>query len=312
MKDWLKRLLIGAAVGAGSAVPGVSGGTIAVLFKVYEKMMWAISHIIKEFKKAFLYLLPMVIGIVLGMVPMIVLMDKALEGFTFGVICLFAGYIVGSLPLLKEEVKESKPQALEWVILIISLLFAVGLGVASCFVSGNVGAYFINTPIWFFFVVIPVGVVASTALAVPGISGGMILIILGFYRPLIDSTVEIAKECLSGNWTHFLNQFLLLGCFGIGVIVGFFLTSKIMNYFLNKFRARTFYAIIGFVIGGAVALFINYEIYSYYIKWANGLQGYLPMWLELLLGSLLFIGAMIGSYFLSKKNIQMKNEVESA
>ena len=308
MKEWFKRLLAGIGVGAGSAVPGVSGGTIAVLFGIYEKFLWAISHIIKEFKRAFLYLLPILIGVVLGMVPMIIVMDHALEGFTFGIICIFAGYIVGSLPLLKDEVKDSSPKALEWIIFISCLLLAVGLGIASCFVSGSVREYFDNTPLWFYFVLIPVGILASTALAVPGISGGMILIILGFYRPLIDSTTDVAKECLSGDWSHFLNQFLILAIFGVGVIIGFFLTSKMMHFFLEKYHTRTFFAIIGFVIGGLIALYFNYEIYAYYLKWAAGEQGYLIKEIEIPLGIGLFIIFMILSYLLTRKSRKMKNE----
>ena len=311
MKDWLKRFLAGIAIGAGSAVPGVSGGTIAVLFKVYEKLMWAISHLIKEFKRAFIYLLPMVLGIVIGIVPMMILMNYALEGFTFGIICLFAGYIIGSIPLLKEEVKEEKAKKIDIIFMILAGLFALTLGILSCFVSGNVSSFFNNTPIWFYFVLIPVGALASIALAVPGISGGMILIILGFYRPLIDSTIETAKECLTGNWSNFLTQFFILLSFGAGVIIGFFLTSRFMHFLLSKYRKTTFYAIIGFVIGGLLALFMNYEIYSYYLVWANGGHGFLIKEIEIPLGVLLLIIACILSYLLSKKQIKSNNEKES-
>ena len=308
MKEWFKRLLAGMAIGAGSAVPGVSGGTIAVIFRVYEKFLWAISNIVKEFKKAFMYLLPMVIGIVLGMLPMIVIMDKALEGFTFGVICIFAGYIIGSLPLLRDEVKEVKPRVIDWVVFSLALLVAVGLGVASCFVSGNVADLFINTPIWFYFVILPVGIVASIALAVPGISGGMILIILGFYRPLIDTTVDTAKNCLAGDWSNFGHQLLILTILFVGVVIGFFITSKLMNYLLGKYRLTTFYSIIGFVVGGVVALFINFEIYEYYKRWASGGQGYLPLYVEIPIGIVLLFVVMILSYLLVKKQRQIKQE----
>ena len=310
MKNFFKRLLAGVAIGAGSAVPGVSGGTIAVLFKVYEKLVWAISNIFKEFKKAFLYLLPIVIGLVIGIIPMVILMNKALEGFTFGIICIFAGYIIGSFPLLKDEIKEEKPVLTDKIFFVVALLFAISLGILSCFAAGDVSNYFNDKPIWFYFVLIPVGLISSTALVVPGISGGMILIILGFYRPLIDSTVEVAKECLSGDWSNLLSQFLILLSFGIGVILGFFLTSKLMHFLLGNYRITTFYAIIGFVLGGVIALFFNFEIYSYYLLWASGGQGFFVKELEIPIGIALLLAVTFLSYSLSKYQLkQNKKEI---
>ena len=97
MKKWLKTLLSGMAIGFGSAVPGVSGGTIAVIFKVYDKIIWAVSNIFKHFKEAFRVLLPTLLGVVIALIPTIYLMDKALNGFVFGVICIFGSYQVVKL-----------------------------------------------------------------------------------------------------------------------------------------------------------------------------------------------------------------------
>ena len=92
MKTLLKRLLAGIGIGIGSAIPGVSGGTIAVIFGVYEKIVWAVSNLFKFFKEAFRVLLPTLLGLVLALIPTVYLMDKALYGFVFGVICIFAGF----------------------------------------------------------------------------------------------------------------------------------------------------------------------------------------------------------------------------
>ena len=298
MKNFLKRLLAGVAIGVGSAIPGVSGGTIAVIFKVYEKLIWAISNLFKAFKKAIVIIIPVVLGLVIGLIPTMILMDKALEGFVFGVVCLFAGFIVGSLPKITTEVKGVEAKPLHIVILVLSLLITVGLGVASIVSKTDVSAYIENPEIWFYFVLIPVGFAASIALVVPGISGGMVLILCGFYAPLINSTVDTAHACLSGDWSHFGVQIAILLCFGVGVIIGFFLVSKVMNVLLSKFHDYTFFGILGFVIGSTIALFLNYEIWEYYVNWSNGGQGFMQKEIEIPLGIALFVIAMIGSYLL--------------
>lgn len=299
MKNWFKTLLSGMAIGFGSAVPGVSGGTIAIIFGVYNKIIWAVSNIFKHFKKAFRVLLPTLLGVVLALIPTIYLMDKALNGFVFGVICIFAGFIIGSIPGIKDEVKEVKPNHKHFIILIISAMVAIGLGVASVLAKADVSYYFYNTPVWFYFLLIPVGFIASVALVVPGLSGGMLLLLMGFYSPLISYTTDTIKACFqAGSWSHFGSLIGILGCFLIGVLVGFYFISKLMHYLLSKYHDFTFYSIIGFVLGSVPALYFNFKIYAYYESWASGVYIYMPMYVEIPIGAVLLIAATIGSYLL--------------
>lgn len=306
MKNWLKTLLSGMAIGFGSAVPGVSGGTIAVIFGVYNKIIWAVSNILKHFKEAFRVLLPTLLGVVLALIPTIYLMDKALDSFVFGVVCIFAGFIIGSIPGIKDEVKDVKPNKVHIFILIISALVAISLGVASVLAKADVSIYFYGqTPIWFYFVMIPVGVVASIALVVPGLSGGMLLLLMGFYAPLINYTTDTIKECIQGhNWSNFGNLAGILGCFLIGALIGFYFVSKLMNYLLSKYHDYTFYSILGFVLGSVPALFFNFKIYEYYGKWQAKMVT--PLYIEIPIGIVLLIGVTIASYML----VRYKRKVE--
>ena len=311
IKQWFKTFFSGMAIGFGSAVPGVSGGTIAVIFGVYEKIVWAVSNIFKAFKEAFRALLPTLLGVVLALIPTIYLMDKALYGFVFGVICIFAGFIIGSIPGIKDEVKDVKPCYKHIIALIVALLIAVGLGVGSVLAKADVSSYFYgDTPWWFYLVLIPVGFIASVALVVPGLSGSMILLLMGFYHPLVSFTTDTIKAAIKeGNWSNFGSLIGLLGCFAIGVIIGFFIISKIMHYLLNKHHDMTFFAIIGFVIGSVVALFFNNEIYQYYQVWASNTYVWMPLYIEIPIGVVLLIGATVGSYMLVrfKRKKQLEN-----
>ena len=312
IKEWLKNLLAGMAIGAGSSIPGVSGGTIAVILGVYEKLIWAVSNIFKAFKKAVIYLLPMILGMVLAIIPMVYLMDKALNYFLFGIVCLFAGFIIGSIPGITDEVKNVPIKKSYVITAIITLVIAIALGVGSVLVKADVSSNLINPQWWMYIVLIPVGFIASIALVVPGLSGGMLLLLLGFYKPLIETTVSTAKNCLAGDWSNFGQQLAILFCFAIGVIIGFFLISKLMHFLLNKYREITFYGIIGFVIGSTIALFYNYEIYEYYLKWGVGATT--PMAIEIPIGIVLLILSCIGSYLLVryKRKIDAKKEESTA
>ena len=308
MKNWLKTFLAGMAIGFGSAVPGVSGGTIAVIFGVFNKIIWAVSNLFKHFKEAFRVLLPTLLGVIVAFIPTFYLMDKALNGFVFGVICIFAGFIIGSIPGIKDEVKDVKPVKKHYIILIISALLAIGLGVGSVLAKADVSVYFVSTPIWFYFVLIPVGFVASVALVVPGLSGGMILLLMGFYAPIIKYVKGTIEMCLKyGDWSDFGHLLAIVACLFVGILLGFYFISKLMHYLLSKYHDMTFYSIIGFILGSIPALFFNFEIYSYYQNWASGAQGYTPIYIEIPIGIVLLIGVTILSYML----VRYKRKVEA-
>ncbi|MGM9873546.1 MAG: DUF368 domain-containing protein [Bacilli bacterium] len=310
IKNFFKSLLAGMGIGVASAIPGVSGGTIAVSLKVYDKIISAVSGIFKHFKESIKVLLPILLGVVLALIPCIYLFDKAFEGFVFGIVTLFAGLIVGSFPGILKEVKNEKVTSKNIITLIITLLIALAIGVLSVNLGDtiNISSHFASPEWWFYLLLIPVGMIASFALVVPGISGSMILLILGFYTPLLEYINIWAKEILSGNFTNFLVCLLVLLCFAIGVILGVLLVSKVMALLLKKFRTITFYGIIGFIIGSTITLFYNNEIVNYYSIWANNNYVWIPMYLEIILGIILFILGALGVYFLEKHNEKIKEQ----
>ena len=316
IKKWFMDMLAGIAMGISSCVPGVSAATMIVIFKVYDKVVWAVSHILKEFKRAFIILLPIGIGLLIGAIPTIILVHKTLNGFLFGLVCIFAGFIIGSIPQITDEIKDSKPKKIDYVIIAITFVIALGLGVLSIITKLDATQMIIDHPVYAYFIIILIGLVASAGLIVPGISGGLILILVGFYSPLINVTVDIFKNAFNGDWSAFGPHIGLLLCFLIGVVIGFFSLSKVMNRLLNKFRVNTFYGILGFILGSVPALFLNYQIWEYYQIWVNGGQGYLSRNIEIIIGAILLLVAISLSYLLTriakkgKPKIENKEQIE--
>ena len=105
-----------------------------------------------------------------------------------------------------------------------------------------------------YFIVLGVGIIGASGLIVPGFSGSMLLLVIGFYKPILNL---VSTENLGINIS-------LLATFAVGVVIGFILFSKIMNYFISKHKRSTMYVVMGFVCGSLVSIFINSEMFSYF------------------------------------------------
>lgn len=316
VKAWFKKFFAGMAIGTGAAIPGVSGAAIAVIFRVYEDIIGAVNSFRKKFGWAMSILIPILLGILLAVAICVVLFHIAFCHFMFVLMCLFAGFLIGSFPGITDEVKGEKLNRKAIILMIVGAVFVIGLGIASVFSGMNVGSLFETLPWWLYLVLIPVGAVAAVALTVPGLSGSLILLIIGFYRPLIDFAETSAKAILKGDASKILPLLGVVGCFAIGCLIGVVLVSKIMNILLRKWRKETFYTIIGFIAGSVFVLFFNHEIFQYYQVWSGsiipGIDQSMPMWLEMIVGFLVLGACAFGSYQLvrvqRKKDQQEKAE----
>ena len=304
IKEWFRRLIAGLAIGTGAAIPGVSGAAIAVIFRVYEDIIGAVNNFRKRFGWAITVLIPILIGVIVAVGICIVLFHLAFKHLMFVLMSLFAGFLIGSFPGIADEVKGEKINKKAILLIIIGFIFVIALGVLSVVMGlqgSPVGALFQDPiPWWLYLVLIPVGAVAAVALTVPGLSGSLILLISGFYRPLVDSAETWAKELVHGDFSHTLPLFGVIGCFGIGCLIGVVLVSKIMNVLLRKWRKETFFTIIGFISGSVFVLFFNLEIFNYYRVWAGqdieNISQIMPMWLEMIIGFIVLAGCAFASY----------------
>ena len=322
IKEWFRRLIAGLAIGTGAAIPGVSGAAIAVIFHVYEDIINAVNNFRKRFGWAITVLIPIMIGVLLAVCICIVLFHLAFKHLMFVLMCLFAGFLIGSFPGITDEVKGEKITKKAIILIAIGFVFVICLGVLSVVMGlqGSPVATLFQDPIpwWLYLVLIPVGAIAAVALTVPGLSGSLILLIIGFYRPLIDSAETWAKELLTGNFSHTLPLVGVIGCFAIGCLIGVVVVSKIMNVLLRKWRKETFFAIIGFISGSVFVLFFNLEIFNYYRVWAGqeieNVAQIMPMWLEMIIGFIILALCAFASYQLvraQRKKLALEQKQEN-
>ncbi len=245
---FLVSMLKGAAIGVAMIIPGVSGGTIAVLFNIYENLINAISNLKKDFKNSFLYLLPIVLGMVLAFAAMYFPLKLALKHLPVQTISLFSGLMLGSIPMLFKQSLDNGFKKVDFIAGLITFVLVIGI----CFIPnmGNVDLS-INMPKYGYVLLFLIGILGSCALVIPGISGSMLLLIFGYYEPILDTISE-----LTNNFTHSL---AVLASVGLGIVFGFVVVAKLMNYLLTKYKRITYWAIVGFVIGSIPAIFLSYD-----------------------------------------------------
>lgn len=245
--EFLKKSAYGAVIGVAMIIPGVSGGTIAVLLNIYNDLIDAISNLRREFKKSFLYLLPIVLGaaaaVVLAYFPLKYFLDIA----PFPTVLLFAGLMIGSCPKIVKDGIALGFKKTNILSLIIPFLAVVGICLIPHMGAVNLGA---DMAWWLYIVLVIMGMLASCALVIPGVSGSMLLLIFGFYTPILDTV-----SCLT---TSFLHSATVLLLFAAGLIVGFFSIAKLMKYLMKKFPRGTNWAIIGFVAGSIPAILVSF------------------------------------------------------
>jgi len=246
-RSFLYDLVCGVAIGVAFIIPGFSGGSIAAILGIYERLVSAIADIFKSFKKSFMTLLPIGIGMVIGVVALLFPLGWALEYYPLPTVSLFVGLALGGLPSITDKL-EKKPSFANITAFILPFLVAVAMSFLP--ISSDVNL--LGADPFGFVLLFLVGIIGSAALVVPGISGSMILLILGYYNPIVSL---ITNHLLIGK--DVLKSVLVLGTVALGIVLGFFLISIMMKWLLQKHPGATYAAILGFVIGSIPTIYIS-------------------------------------------------------
>ena len=134
-KTWSKSALLGFFVGLAVIVPGISGSTVAIIFKLYDQFLYAIGNLFKKFKQCFVFLLPIVLGMLVGLLLGFISVKKLLEIIPFAVVCLFAGLMCGAFPAVKDEIKGAERNTKRIALFAVGLFIPIALGCASAWLA---------------------------------------------------------------------------------------------------------------------------------------------------------------------------------
>ena len=270
MKKYLINFLKGLTIGASMTVPGVSGGAMAIILNLYDKLVDAMSNIFKDFKKNFLYILSVALGGVVGLFLFAHVIKLLLDVFQLPIIYFFMGCILGSIPLVLYKAKQGKGGKFKfnWQTFVFPLIgCAIVVGLSFLPTNGN---FVFNQDLKSYSYVLLTGITISISLVLPGLSTTFMLYVLGVYDYFINAL------------TNF--DILFLAVLAVATIIGFIVTIKVVDYLIKKFPKYVFLTILGFIIG---------SIYTIFPGWPTGLN--------ILYCILMFIAGFVPLMFISLK-----------
>ena len=250
----IKRLLQGMVVGIANIIPGVSGGTMMVAMGLYDKLVRAITHLKSEFKERLKVLVPIFLGAGIAIVALSRLFEFLLENYPIPTNFAFCGLIAGSLPFIFKKVKGHSVSVGRAVCFIIFFAIVILMAVMGE-TDGNaadVSFGLINV-----FKLLVVGIIAAATMVIPGVSGSMMLMLLGYYDTILKTINNFMDALAAFDMQEILVQCGILIPFGIGVILGIFLIAKIIEFIFSKAEIHAYYAIIGLILASPAAILLK-------------------------------------------------------
>lgn len=244
IKDVVLSFIKGMAIGIANAIPGVSGGTIAFVLGIYERLTGSIAAIPycilkpKELLKHIKILTPILLGALISIVLFLRIINYMFENYPIQTQIFFAGLIIGSLPIVSRSISGFNIKTF--------FFFFIGAFIMAVFLyfqiktPESVGNTYTQMSAIYGIKLFFCGIAAATAMVIPGISGSLLLLIFGEYE----------------NVSYFVKTFQMIpiAVFGSGVLIGIFAISKIMSYLLSKYKDQIFSLILGIIIISLISI----------------------------------------------------------
>ena len=242
-------ILRGVVIGLANIIPGVSGGTMMVSMGIYDTIIGCINSLFKDFKRCVKMLWPYALGMVLGSLGLAKLITFLLGSYPLPTNMAFIG-----LPMILKKMKGEKKGAPGAIAFVLAFALVVGLKIVD---GDNSTDASITLGLGQMIILFMMGVIAAATMVIPGVSGSMMLMLLGYYNPVVGSVSGLVDALLSGNMSAVLRCCGVLIPFGVGVVVGIFAVAKLIEILLRRFPGPTYCAIMGLVTASPVAILMG-------------------------------------------------------
>ena len=249
MKNHILNFLKGICIGIANVIPGFSGGTMAVMVKIYDLFVYAFANIFNDFKNVVKKCWSLFVGIAVGVLLALVTIVKLLEVIPFITIMFFVGLIIGSIPSIYKKASNGKIKAID----IICFILAIALMIALPFINTNNDpskTYNIST----FIIMFLMGVICSSAMVIPGVSGSLVLMAFGYYAFFMNTFKELLINIFNFSLENYWNMFGVIACFGIGCILGIIFISKLISKLMQKHPKTVYFTILGLLIASIFSI----------------------------------------------------------
>lgn len=286
--------VLGFFIGLAVIVPGVSGSTVAIIFKLYENLLYALGNIVKKFKKCVRFLLPIAAGLLIGFVLGFLAIQKLIDISPFTVIGLFAGLMLGAFPAVYDEIKGEKKTPPRLLLFLLGLLVPVAIALISVYGTEGAGSLkHLTAGHYILFLLL--GYLVAVTQIVPGLSATALLMAFGYFTPIMQS-VHLSY------WQEDPAVFAVYACLAVGFLLGLVTFSKLLTTIFAKWRKGAFFLIVGLSLGSIVTMFFNPDVCAVYEAWGTQLNV-----LDLVLGLVLFLVGVIIAYLFVKYERKKSN-----
>lgn len=248
----MKSILQGMVIGIANVMPGVSGGTLMVAMGIYDRLLHCITHLFREFKKNVQFLTPIALGMVIAIVAGTFGLEYFFGRFPLQTNLLFIGLIVGGLPAIWDKVRDGSIRAghiaagmISFAIVVTIAMVGVGKPTAADLTFGSTNVIKLAG----------VGVVAAATMVIPGVSGSMVLMLLGYYHPIINTVNDFIRGLAERDTEMILQGLGFLVPFGVGLAAGVFLIAKLVELLFEKYPLHAYWAIMGLIVASPIAIF---------------------------------------------------------
>lgn len=254
----LITFLKGFVIGFGIIFP-ISSSVLAMTMGIYERIIKIINNFFSSFKENKKFIIFFALGVVASAICCCLLLNITLNKFPVATLLFFVGLILGGVKMIVQKT-EKKYSVANILCTVVGALILIGISLL-----GSKEGVSISTDLTGYLKLFGVGIIAAGTMIIPGVSGSAILVILGYYTPLLN----IISETVHFNNLN-PNIFIII-VFGIGMLIGIIAVSKLMEYLLEKHKIKTYFAIVGFVFASIVNIIIL--IFGYKIKVAEFIVG---------------------------------------
>jgi putative membrane protein len=291
----VKDFLNGIALGIVEIIPGVSGGTIAIILGFYFELIETINHFTKNIRKNLRFAIPLLLGMITGIILFSSLIKFLLNNYSFPTMLFFIGLITGIIPHIYKKTKEEHRLKLTNIVLIAApfiLLIVLSFIKKEASVS-NYEEIINNIGIPYMIFIFIAGILAATALIIPGISGSFVLLLLGIY-PLAIYSISSLGTLLSdfSNTALIFNILKVMAPLAVGIIIGVLLMARLIENLLKNYQSVIYSLILGLLSGSVFFLFREPMVYS------SGLSAVI-----VIIGAVTFLVGAVLSFLIGKKRL---------